>query len=323
MFEYTENNHFKFGYNGLEYNTRQNENDKFWAGYGTVSRNVGTFKEECFRVAKLIKDRVDALSLPVDVLYSGGSDSEVMLRSFIEQDIPVNVNVVEFADNLNLQDVGCAYKFCDANGIKPIIHKLDIEEFLESEAFEYADLSSCPTPQMLLFLWLYDQVEGVPVLGYNTNVVHRDFSKYWKWDLKTMTVIENKIKEYPKVPWYVKRNERHMSIFRYPMLKQKPAVPGFFIYTPEILLSFLHHPWTKHLAECGEWGEIDVELSKKKIYEEGFPDIVQERKQTGFENIMHLDLKCRTVLMQKYGHCNQVHSWEYNDLVSHLGGETA
>ena len=321
MFEYTLNNHFKFGYNGVAYNERQSKEDKFWVGYGKVTSKVGTFKEECYRVAKLIKDRADALSLPVDVMYSGGADSEVMLRSFFEQNIEVNVNVTEFENNLNSQDVECAYKFCEINRITPIIHKLDIANFLESEAFKYAEASNCPTPQMLVFLWLYDRVEGVPVLGYNTNIVHRDFSKYWSWDLKTMTVIESEIKEYPKVPWYVKRNEKHMSVFRYPMAKGKPAVPGFFVYTPEVLLSFLHHPWAKHLTECKEWGEIDIELSKKKIYEEGFPNIIQATKQTGFEKIMDLDLKSRTVLMQKYGHWNAVHSWEYNSLLSHMNGE--
>jgi len=318
MFEYTLNNHFKFGYNGVAYNQRQSKDDEFWVGYGTANQEVGTFKEECFRAARLIRDRVYALSLPIDVMYSGGADSEVMLRSFLEQDIQVNVNITEFKDNLNSQDVECAYKFCEINKINPIVHKLDVSEFLESEAFEYAEFSKCPSPQMLVFMWLYDRVKGVPILGYNTNIVHRDFSKYWSWDLRTMTVIEREIKEYPKVPWYVKRHEKHMSVFRYPMLKNKPAVPGFFVYTPELLLSFLRHPWAKHLTECKEWGEIDIELSKKKIYEEGFPNLIQAKKQTGFEQIMDLDLKCRTVLMQKYGHCNSVYSHEYNALVQDL-----
>ena len=71
MFEYTENNHFKFGYNGTEYNARKNKDDTFWSGYGPATRKVGTFKEECYRVARVIKEKADALSLPVDIMYSG------------------------------------------------------------------------------------------------------------------------------------------------------------------------------------------------------------------------------------------------------------
>ena len=80
----TYKNHFKFGYNSDWYNLRQSEEDIWHIKYGRCERDPLDFRSECVNAAKLIRE---STNLPIYVCFSGGVDSEIVVRSFMEANI--------------------------------------------------------------------------------------------------------------------------------------------------------------------------------------------------------------------------------------------
>ena len=320
---YTHRNHFVFGYNDGAYNSRSSADDVWSVSYGTVTKDVGTFRSECYRAAQLVENLALTGSLPISVMFSGGSESEMMLRSFTEQSIPVEVHIMQFEDNINRHDIQDAFDFCESQGITPIKHTLNILDFWRGPAYDYAERTKCVSPQLLSTMWLMDQIDGLPVLGSaECYIAYEDLSRYQYYDHMTNKLVQNEILEYPKKPWYLHEREKIAAWYRHPMLDDRPAVPGFFQYTPELMLSFLQHPWTQRLARCEEWGKLSNASTKKIIYEEAFPGLRQKKKTTGFEHIMEHDAVIRAELYRTYGQYSAEYRWEYNSLVKHLKGET-
>ena len=179
MYNYTHNQHFKFGYDGEWFNSRLDQNSQWNVEYGQCERIAGSFRDEVLHVARLVEDQSKSLGLPIDILFSGGTESEMMLRSFIEQGINVRVNILRFKDKLNYHDIKSAEKFCDAHGITPRYHDIDIFKFWESLAFEYAERTHCTSPPLLSTMWLMDQVDGLPCLGSGECYIsYGDMEKY-------------------------------------------------------------------------------------------------------------------------------------------------
>src|SRR5688572_15350212 len=96
MFEYTKNNHFKFGYNGLnQYQERTGPTDKFTFDYGRSENHCQNWREANNLAAKMIYERkVD----DIYILLSGGMDSEICLRSFLDQGLTVKTVSLKFTD---------------------------------------------------------------------------------------------------------------------------------------------------------------------------------------------------------------------------------
>ena len=59
------------------------DQDSQWqVEYGECERIAGSFRDEVLYVARLVEDQSKSLGLPIDIMYSGGTESEMMLRSF-------------------------------------------------------------------------------------------------------------------------------------------------------------------------------------------------------------------------------------------------
>ena len=115
MFEYTLNNHFKFGYDNEWFIDRPNKNSKWSVQYGQCNRPVKNWREECKLAASIIYDKRQGL--PIDILFSGGMDSEITLRSFLEIKVPFNVHFVDYK-GYNVYDKRWAIKICEFLNVK-------------------------------------------------------------------------------------------------------------------------------------------------------------------------------------------------------------
>jgi len=322
MYNYTHKQHFKFGYNNEWFNQRTSPDDKWHVDYGSITQQPKDFKYESFRVAQLIENESMRLGLPIDLMFSGGTESEMMVRSFVEQGIPVYVHIMRFKDGYNQHDIKDAEAYCEAHGIKPIYHDLDILDFWKNGCWDYAERTKCISPQLLSTMWLMDQLDGLPVMGSaECYLAYEDLDKYQYYDSNVRQVIRKRIDEYPVKPWYMHEREKIAAWYRHPMSQDRAAVPGYFQYTPEIMLAFLLDPFQQELAQCMHRGKLSNTSTKLQVYENYFPNLQQRQKTTGFEKIMKYDAIVRRELYKKYTMYKAEAKWEYNSLIKHLQGD--
>jgi hypothetical protein len=303
MFEYTLNNHFKFGYNKNWFVDRVTEDDNWTVQYGQCERPLKDWREECKFAASTIYEKRQGL--PIDILFSGGLDSEIMLRSFYEIKVPFNAHFVDY-ETYNRYDRRWAEKVCDSLNIKLNIHTLDIKKFwLSEDCLKIAEISKCVSPQLLTQQWLMSKVDGLPVLGSGECYTAR-----------TDIAIQKKLREsgkntaelgYSDMDWVLVEREKIATWYRYPIKLNRPAVPGFFQYTPEMMLSFLDDSFSWELHNNKRKGKLSNSTSKFNICSKYWPEVKKRIKRSGFEDLRDEDYTLRKKLNSYY----QMYHYEY------------
>jgi hypothetical protein len=304
MPQLTHHNHFKFGYNNAAFTWRRDVNDRWFVKYGRCAREPLRFDEECRETARLIRA---STSDSLHVLFSGGVDSEVALRSFIEAKIPVRVAILRFADDLNIHDISWAVIICEALGVPYTFYDLDLVEFWKGEAKRYAEATYCVSPQLLSTMWLIDHIRGYPILGSAECL----FVKHGA------AAFQGGITDYEKTRWDLWEKERIAAWYRIFMVKGREGCPGFFQYTPEIMLSYVRDPMVQDLLNDKFEGEFTTEGIKAKVYEQYWP--LQKRvKYTGFERVAGYELELRAELTERFSTSNHVYATPIETLVEML-----
>lgn len=285
-------NHFEFGFNGAPFTFRKAGSDRWFARYGRCSRMPGTFREECLSAARLIRD---STQLPIDILFSGGVDSEVALRSFLEAGIKVRVLSLRFSGGLNAHDIEWVEKSCSKLGVQPKFVELDLLKFWETTAIAYADRTQCVSPQLLSTMWLADQTDGYCVLGSGENFIVKRVPP---------TYVPGH-SPYLRSTWDLFEKEKIAAWYRHFIVQGRDAAPGFFQYTPELILS-----WFTDEMGCDLWndripGKLNSVSSKLPMYLRHFA--IEERpKFTGFESVQPEDAVFRRELRKKYNACDHI-----------------
>lgn len=306
--ELSHNNHFKFGYDGKPFSLRSNEAQKWFVDYGPCTQEPMDFKEECFRAAKIISEKHPG---NVWVLFSGGVDSEVALRSFVEQGLPVKVAIARFANDLNIHDISYAVIVCEKLKVPYYFFELNLLEFWSTEAIRFAERTYCTSPQLLTTMWLADQVPGYPVLGSGECL----FVK------RTPEGYIPGVSPYEESPWDLWEKEKIASWYRHFMVNERNACPGFFQYTPELMLSYLLDPYVYALIESKIPGKLTTESSKLAIYQQHF-DLLDRPKFTGFERVQAEDAVFRAQLTARFPYHSQVVKTECQGLIRRLRAST-
>ena len=161
-------NHFNFGRN-------PDDESEFLISFGSLQQPCKNPMSESVVAAQYIYE--DNSSAKLNLMLSGGIDSECMARAFLAAKIPFEATFMRFKNNLNFFDIQTNVQFCEQNNIKYSFVDLDIIHFLESGLYlEIASKYECQSPQLAAHLWLLDQVDGVPVLGGNP------IAPIWKYD---------------------------------------------------------------------------------------------------------------------------------------------
>lgn len=105
----------------------------------------------------------------VDVLYSGGIDSELILHACLIKKIPARAITMRLLINgypINMTDLYYSEKFCREHNINQIFIDLDTEKFLDNGVhYEYLKKYLITEPHVATQFWLFEQCSGFPVLG--------------------------------------------------------------------------------------------------------------------------------------------------------------
>ena len=263
MFEYTKNNHVNVGFTCDE---------DFYFKHGTVSSH-GSWRDECKSTAKQLYDlHGDKLVL----LLSGGLDSEVMLHSFIACGIIPKVAVFRYERNLNLHDINYALRICASRGITPNIIDINVEEFFDRDLLDFALFTRCSSPQLNLYYYYANKLDGIPVFGGGENYLIRHVGEKQVYDCE---------------------EARDTTLYTYFKNIERECIPSFFQYTPETMISYLQKESVYRWVETAKQQRyINSKKIKPSIIAEDF-DIEPRGKLTGFELMMDLDKKYRDLLI--------------------------
>lgn len=317
------NNTFKYGYNGQWFNFRSSPDDIWKAEYSPISRPVYDFRTECVNTAKLIRDNTP---LPIDVTFSGGSDSEAMIESFLEAGIKFNTIIMKFKDDLNAHDIKYAFEWCSNHNIEPTVIDFDVRSFFENDAWDYADKIYCVNPLILPHCWLINQLDGYIVIGSgdiilakNTYVPENDPNVSWierrnmGWDWNDTSWIYDQ-------KWYLREGEAISATHRHFMINNRPGCPAFYQFNPEIMLSHMNEPEIVNLPNSNEVSAWNV---KYKIYQR----IWGMKPRPKFDGCEHLwkdtTSVMRAELEKKYPGSKQYHRTEMNDFITILKGSNS
>lgn len=284
MFEYTKNNH-------INYHLTDNE---FSFNHGKCQTHL-SWRNECKRVAQ---ELYDLHGNNLVVMLSGGLDSEVVLHSFLSLGIKPKVAVLKYERNLNLHDINYALRLCASRYISPSIIDVNVKNFFKEELLNFADLTKCSSPQINLLLYQANKIDGIPILATGENFLVRKEGKPEVYDLEESKII---------------------SIYEFFIKHNREAIPAFFQYTPEVMLSYLQresvYSWVENAKKDGY---INTKKIKPFIIAEEF-DIEPRGKLTGFELMDELDQTYRSMLYDKQL-SNELEQWTpFEDYIKGFG----
>lgn len=261
MFEYTKKHHIKCSYstNNLQFT------------HGVVD-SYSSWREECKSVAQELSDMHGNKLV---LLLSGGLDSEVVLHSFLSCGIIPKIVILRYERNLNLHDINYAFRICASRGISPTIIDVNVKDFFSQKLIKFAETTKCSSPQLNLLMYYADKIDGIPVLGTGENYLVRKEGKKEVFDLEESRVV---------------------SIYKFFENKNREAIPAFFQYTPEIMISYIQKESVyKWVETAKQQGYINSKKIKSSIIAEDF-DIEPRGKLTGFELMEPLDAEYRAIL---------------------------
>ena len=112
----------------------------------------------------------------VEVLYSGGLDSEIILIHCLRNKIPVRAMTMRLLVNgfaVNTHDLYYSEKFCRENNVEQVILDFNADTFFgNGDHIPYLAPYKIATPHVATHYWLFEQCSSFPVIGGDYN---------WPW----------------------------------------------------------------------------------------------------------------------------------------------
>ena len=286
-FSYTASHHFQFGYDA---------ENKFQFSYGSLQYPIESWKQTNNLAAQKI---ASSTSEKIVVLLSGGVDSEICLKHFLEIGAPVEAATLRFTNNANDYDLQHVLRIEKETGVKVHYYDLDPEKFWNShEMLVITDPIQCVSPLLACHLWLANQVNGLPVIAQGEPHLVKD------------------------TPWKIVESERLCSLYRHFMQSNRPAIPGFFQYLPEQIYAFCYfNPILSQLVQNLIPGKLGTRSSKNKMIFQFYPELVAREKQTGVESFQNLHDVHRKKLAYRYPNSDNSAYLDYEKLRIVLQGD--
>lgn len=278
---YTRNNHLYYTVGGRRFGWRENPHEKFEVFVGKIDPDVyrtSSWREELRKTAdSVLKEYGKDLIL----FLSGGSDSEIVLRNFIEIGFKPRCVLLKFAGGYNAEDADEAVELAKCLDVKLDVIDVDILDFYHSgEIYEISSELQC---SQIAYLNVYHHIRklGAPAVMGGEQLLRR-FNNQWD--------------DY----WYhCYRENQDGSSARFGERYQIPIVNEWFSYTPEMMLYYIEEPGVKKIMTDNNYDSSMHE--KNVVLQKLFPELRKKVKSHGFEKLIEFnitvtnDLKSRMI----------------------------
>jgi len=292
---YTIDNHFVFGYNNIPFSTKSDlVNDRFFCQYSRCEREPGTFKEECARTAAAAFDQAHELGREVYIFLSGGLDSEVVVKAFLDASVAFKTISFRFKDRLSSHEELYIDKFVQEHNLLHEYYEIDPQWLKSAEADLYCKQSNCVRAEMLphmkLMKHVWDNLNGFPVFGNGDLYVSKEINK--EWLLKDRSL--------PKYEWLYIEYEYIVAWFRFAIEHKILGSIGFFQQNPYIVLSMIRESKMQECFNDQLIYKLSCRSTKPTVYKKYWPDLRIRMKYHGGEQISGICIELNRKLSKMY-----------------------
>lgn len=259
------NSWLKWSFNDNYYSLRKNKNDICQFQINKSNLKTLNYKQELLRSAALMRDYYTD---QFDVLYSGGVDSEIVLRIFKELGIRHNTIIVRYKDGYNQREIDIGLKTLKGLNIPYKIIDFDLKKFYENEAYDLCKKSSCIRVGRITHLkFCLDFCNNIPIMG--------EGDVYWARKQGTDYSI--------KGTWQFILSEASHNCNMYLTSIGRENVCDFYEFTPDIIKAYNNEPIIQQLLSDNLKGKISNWSSKWLLHNRIWPDLIKREKLTGLE----------------------------------------
>ena len=268
MYNFTYNNHLKYTVGNRQYGFRETSTEKFLVSCGSIDHNYyreSSWLNEQYRTARLIADDFGS---DLIVMFSGGTDSEIVLRAYKHIGMTPRSVFIKFKNDYNISDLKIADQIARELDIKLEVIEFDVKEFYRSgQAWEFSQEIQC---RQIAYLTIYHHVLKLqcPAVMGGEMLLRRHVDRAGsKW-------------------YYCFRENEDASAMRFSIKYDIPLVNEWFSYTPEMMLYYLEEPEIERLISNPYNYKMSSVSSKNDILQSLMPAIVDKQKTHGYENLM-------------------------------------
>ena len=302
---FTYNNHLKYTIGGREFGWREHSREKYNLTVGQIDADhyaSSNFADELTRTADLI---YQDLGKDLGIWLSGGTDSEIVLRNFLDIGVKPNCYTIKFKDDYNASDVNEAIDLAKELDVPLHIIDFDVKDFYNSgEASEFGKKLQCTQVTYLvvyysiLKLGLPSVMGGELLLRRNINT---DTSSWY----------------------YCIRENEDASAMRFTQTFNIPLVNEYFSYTPELMLYYLENTNIHNLVTTRLNYKLSSVSSKNAILKELLPNIRFRKKTHGYEKLFGFNFEAyRSLANEQIMRLeSSVDGIEYNTVIEMLKGK--
>jgi hypothetical protein len=277
----SENNWYQWQYGDEPLFGRQTSNLPFNTFYSKSDVRIGSFKEELQKAAKSTLDHYPGLK-PC-IFFSGGVDSELILRAYLDIGANPEVYIVRYENDLNIYDVSYAITICTILKVEYNLIDFNLQQFYENDAEKIAEDAQIDRPRMLPHIKFTECADGLIIVGHSDIRWYRPHDDYTK-----------------KATWLAQDFEHDIGCDKYNILHNRPAIYQWWKWTPGLVISYTQLKWFKQLVNDEIIGKLGLNSSKLLGFREAYPDLITREKQTGFEKTDELINEFESFLKQKY-----------------------
>lgn len=277
----SENNWYSWSYGSGPKFGRQHGNEKLQTHFESTNATLSSFNQELLKAATSTLEHYP--DLRPSILFSGGVDSEVVLRTYLQIGANPKVYIIRYENDYNIYDVSYAVTVCSILNVDYTIIDFNLKKFYENDAEKISELAQICRPRALPQCKFFDLVDGLPILGSSdlTGVRTND-------DYNT------------KGTWLIRCWEHDIGWSKYLRETNRPGIAEWFKWSPGLVIGFTELEWFKKVTNDEYYGKLGFNSTKIIGYREAYPDLISRKKQTGFEKTDHLVIEFESFLKKKY-----------------------
>lgn len=259
-----QNNYYQCCYNNdLSHIVRKDLFDKWMIKFDLSSfekRKPKSFKEELISSCELMYESLYRYTKSLNIFLSGGTDSECLIRCFVEAKIPVRPIIIVHKHTPDSDETKIAFEICEELNLTPIIFNVDLLELCQSGKFYDMGMRyQTPRMGMLELLYVLEKLEEPAILGDEIKLVKKSING------SLLNIHEENSQQ-----WFFYIEEDQDGVFnRYQNISGIPMIPDSFRFTPQCWAAMLLTDRMKDIV-LNERGKASGLTSKNLMMREEF-----------------------------------------------------